>query len=140
MPTKSKLRTYADEIVRPKGEVKVNIEYKYQSLCILVIVTENRSNLLGRDVLKILRLNWFELFNICNTSEISAAFENESLKKIFSGYKEIFKPVLGTFKRAEITLHMDPDAKLRFCRARPVPYAVKGRFEKELEHLVSEGI
>ena len=30
-----------------KGEVKVNIEYKDQSLCIPVIITENRPNLLG---------------------------------------------------------------------------------------------
>ena len=67
-----------------KGEVKVNIEYKDQSLCIPVIITENGPNLLGRYVLKILQLNWFELFNICNISEISAVYENESLKKILS--------------------------------------------------------
>ena len=40
-------------------------------------------------VLKILQLNWFELFNICNISEISAVYENESLKKIVSDYKQI---------------------------------------------------
>ena len=45
---------------------------------------ENGPNLLRRDVLKILGLNWFELFSICNISEISAIYENESLKKILS--------------------------------------------------------
>ena len=83
LSSKSKLRTYTGEIVTPKREVKVNIEYKGQSLYIPVIVTENGPNLLGRDVLKILQLNWFELFHICNISEISTVFENESLKKIF---------------------------------------------------------
>ena len=90
--TKSKLRTYTSEIVASKGEVKVNIEYKDQSLCIPVILSENRLNLLGRDVLKILQLIWLELFNICYISEISAVYENESLKKILSDYKDIFKP------------------------------------------------
>ena len=99
-----------------------------------------RTKLIGEGRLKILQLNWFELFYICNISEISAVFENESLKENFLDYKEIFKPELGTLKRVEITLHVDPDAKLRFCRARPVPYALKDRFEKELERLVSEGI
>ena len=62
--TKSKLRTYTSEVVTPTGEVKVNTEYKNQSLCIPVIVMKNRPNLLGRDILKILQSNWFELFNI----------------------------------------------------------------------------
>ena len=42
-----------------------------------------RTKLIGEGRLKILQLNWFELFHICNISEISAVFENESLKKIF---------------------------------------------------------
>ena len=137
--TKSKLRTYTSEVVTPTGEVKVNTEYKNQSLCIPVIVMKNRPNLLGRDILKILQSNWFELFNIY-VSEISAVYENESLKKILSDYKEISKPELGTLKGVEITLHVDLDAKPCFCRACPVPYALKNRIEKELERLVSEGI
>ena len=35
---------------------------------------------------------------------------------------------------------MDPDVKPCFCRAHPVPYALKDRIKKELEHLVLEGI
>ena len=137
--TKSKLRTYTSEVVTPTGEVKVNTEYKNQSLCIPVIVMKNRPNLSGRDILKILQSNWFELFNIY-VSEISAVYENESLKKILSDYKEIFKPELGTLKGVEITLYVDRDAKPHFCRARPAPYALKDRIEKELERLVSEDI
>ena len=140
LSSKSKLRTYTGEIVTPKREVKVNVEYKSQSLYIPVIVTESGPNLLGRDVLKILQMNWFELFNICNISEISALYENESLKKILSDYKEIFKPELGTLKGVKITLHVDRDTKSHFCRARPAPYALKDRIEKELERLVSADI
>ena len=58
LPTKSKLKTYTGEIVKPKREVKVNIEYKDQSICIIpVILMENRPNLSGKNVLKVLLLN-----------------------------------------------------------------------------------
>ena len=58
LPTKSKLKTYTGEIVKPKGEVKVNMEYKDQSICIIpVILMENRPNLSGKNVLKVLLLN-----------------------------------------------------------------------------------
>ena len=110
-----------------KGEVKVNTEYKDQSLCIPVIITENGPNLLGRDVLKILQLNWFELFNICNISEISAVYENESLKKILPDYKQIFKPELRTLKGVEITLHVDPDAKPCFFQSSPSTICPEGQ-------------
>ena len=35
---------------------------------------------------------------------------------------------------------MDPDYKPKFCEARPVPYALNERIEKELERLVKEDI
>ena len=111
-PTKSKLKTYTGEIVKPKGEVKVNMEYKDQSICIIpVILTENRPNLLGRNVLKFLLLNLLELFNICNISEISAVCEKDPLKEILSDYKDIFNVELRTLKGVEISLQVDPDAK-----------------------------
>ena len=88
------------------------MEYMDQSICIIpVILTENRPNLLGRNVLKFLLLNLLELFNICNISEISAVCEKDPLKEILSDYKDIFNVELRTLKGVEISLQVDPDAK-----------------------------
>ena len=40
----------------------------------------------------------------------------------------------------ETQLHMDPQAKPRYCKDRPVPYSMRTVVEQELDWLVSEGI
>ena len=37
-------------------------------------------------------------------------------------------------------LYVDPQAKLRYCKARPVPYSMRTVVEQELDRLTTEGI
>ena len=39
-----------------------------------------------------------------------------------------------------MTIHLDLTAQPHFCKARTVPYALKGKIEKELDHLVKQGV
>ena len=39
-----------------------------------------------------------------------------------------------------VKLHVNPDAQPTFCKARPLPYALRSRVEKELECLEQQGI
>ena len=39
-----------------------------------------------------------------------------------------------------MTIHLDPTAQPGFCKARTVPYALKGKIKKELDWLVQQGI
>ena len=51
-----------------------------------------------------------------------------------------FDKEFGTIKNAKVTLKVKSDAVLKFCRACPLPYALKGQVEKELDCLVTKGI
>ena len=62
--TSSKIRTYTGEVVSPMGEVELEFIYDNQKAVTSVIIMEgNYSNLLGRDILRKIKLNWEELFN-----------------------------------------------------------------------------
>ena len=37
-------------------------------------------------------------------------------------------------------MHADPEETPKFCRARPVPYAMQAKMEQEIDRLVNEGI
>ena len=52
----------------------------------------------------------------------------------------VFKETLGTLQGYEAHLYVDPQAKPRYCKARPVPYSMRTVVEQELDRLVSEGI
>ena len=39
-----------------------------------------------------------------------------------------------------MTIHLDSTAQPRFCKARTVPYALKGKIEKELDRLIEQGV
>ena len=110
-----------------------------QYLVVPFIVANTRGpNLLGRDVLRLLWLNWEKLLNVYYVEENVRA-EN-CLNKILSDYSEVFKSEMGTLKGFEVELKVDPDCKPKFCKARPVPHALNERIEKELERLVKDNI
>ena len=55
------------------------------------------------------------------------------LNKILSDYKKFFKSEIGSLKGFEVEITVDPDCKPKFCKARPVSYALNERIEKQLE-------
>ena len=52
----------------------------------------------------------------------------------------MFKPELGTLRGYEVKFSVDSEAQTRFHKARPVPYAMEGKMEGELDHLHKEEI
>ena len=54
--------------------------------------------------------------------------------------REAFQPGLGTIKGITAKLEMKSDAKLKFCKACPVPYALQEAVEAEYNRLESKGI
>ena len=52
----------------------------------------------------------------------------------------MFDGKLGELKGHEAHVQLMPDATPRFFKARPVPYALKDKIEKELDRLVKQGV
>ena len=47
---------------------------------------------------------------------------------------------LRTLKGYEAKIIVEPGMQPRFCKTHPVPYALRGQVDEELEHLEREGI
>ena len=117
-----------------KGTLAVDVQYKDQKASLqLVVATGRGPSLLGRDWLSKIRLDWTEL---CNNH----ACYSLSLQDILDGNSSVFSPELGTLKGATATIQLDPSAQPRFCNARTVPYALKGKIDRLMKEGVIEPI
>ena len=52
----------------------------------------------------------------------------------------VFSQELGELKGFKASIHVYPQAQPRFCKPRPVPYAMQSKVDEELDHLVGDGI
>ena len=55
-------------------------------------------------------------------------------------FPEVFQDGLGTLKGFKATIHVDQEVNPVFCKARPVPYALKPLVEQELASLEKDGV
>ena len=65
--------------------------------------------------------------------------EPKVLTTLEQEFPDVFSDGLGTVKHSRAKLSVAPDVNPRFCRPRPVPYALKAGVEKELERLEQLG-
>ena len=71
MPINSQLKTYSGHVIKPIGKLDGELVDDNQSLNVSFIFADTkRPNLLGRDILRLLRLDWLKLFDINNVREI----------------------------------------------------------------------
>ena len=52
----------------------------------------------------------------------------------------MFKPELATLRDHQVSIHVDPTARPRFFKARPLPYALRERVDAEIDRLLRLGI
>ena len=126
------LRTYTGQSIPIKGECEVIVKHGEQSAKVrLLIVHGSGPNLMGRDWLEVIRLNWAELHNVSMTTKLTRLLEEND---------ELFSPGLGELKGTKVQLDLNSDATPRFVKARPVPFALKAKVENVIDRLVNEGI
>lgn len=133
--SKVKLHTYTGEQVQVVGMVETPVKYEDQEITLPVLVIQGKGpNLIGRNWLRKIKLNWRALFQV-REENVTTAKVQELLQK----YEEVFQDGLGTFTGPKAKIHVAADAKPKYCKARPVPYSLREKVEKELERLQEEG-
>ena len=111
----------------------LHVGYGGQDYKLLALVVKGAGpNLLGRDWLRVIKMNWKTRFKVKE--------DHLELSQVLELYNEVFKDELGTLKGTKAKIHVDANAKPKFCKARSVPYALKDKIEHELDRLINEGI
>ena len=129
-PTTIRLCAYSGEAIEVLGSVDVNVTYKEQSACVPLLVVKHKGpSLLGRDWLQKFKLDWREIHSI----------QFSPLQPLLDKYHTLFQETLGTLQNFKAHIYVDPNAKPKYCKARPIPYAVKAKVEEELDQLVAQG-
>ena len=128
-----RLRTYTGEELKLVGKTMVKVCVENQEEVVdLLVVEGSRPNLLNRDWLPKIQLNWKEIHKV-HTKQFS-------LEEILTDHSSLFKDELGTIKCTSAKLHINPDARPRFFRPRSVPYALQIRVNQALEKLQTEDV
>ena len=125
-----KLRTYTGEALDIIGQTNVQVTYQDQIANLpLQIIKGKGPSLFGRNWLRNIKLNWGSI------KKVSCDLDN-----VLAKHKSIFNDELGTMQGTKAKLFVKPDSKPKFCKPRPVPHALKGAIEQELNRLESMGV
>ena len=84
---------------------------------------------MGCDWLQKFKLDWRDIH----------AIQFSPLQALLDKYHTVFQETLGTLQNFKALIYVDPNAKPKYCKARPIPYAVKAKLEEELDRLVAQG-
>ena len=129
-PSNIVLKTYTGEQIPVKGVMSVEVRYgqQHHRELKLLIVQGNGPCLLGRDWLKVVRLDWRNIGKVSTSANLEscvAALQNR--------YQEVFSEKLGTITPFQAKLSVAPNTQLKFFKPRTVPFALKEQIESELD-------
>lgn len=85
-----------------------------------------------------MNLNWSEIKSLHVSDEkISRQSEVDNLK---AKYSDVFSDELGKLKDITAELILKDNSSEKFVKARPVPYSLRDKMDKELDTLVNQGV
>ena len=122
------LRAYSGDLIDNLGFHTVNLKYGTQTLEKFPVVVSSGCNLLGRDLLHVIKLDWHAIFST----------EVKSVKFDIDNYKDLFTEPI-TDVQVSIPI-MTGQTHIPKCKARPVPMSMIGKVEDQIRSLVSQGI
>ena len=138
-----RLFTYMREEVPIDGVADVTVSYRNQTARLqLLVVDQSGPALLGRDWLRVIRLDWQSLFRVASDESLPSDARSlfASLKRLESELPDVFSSGLGCYRPRKVSLQVDQSAPAKFYKHRPPPLALKKDIEDELDRQVQLGI
>ncbi len=99
----------------------------------LLVVEGSGPNLMGRDWLRVVKLNWKSIASSEGTIE-------SRVSALQDKHQEVFSEMLGTISPYQAKLSVAKDAKPKFFKPHFVPFALKERVNIELDRLEEAGV
>ncbi|XP_058810503.1 uncharacterized protein K02A2.6-like [Phymastichus coffea] len=128
-------KSYSGDTIVPIGLVKVDVLFaNLNCKLLLYVLLGNRKPILGRD--------WLDALGIiknfeCKLNEIKVTNECGSrYLAIVKEFKNVFTDKLGTYNRRTFKLELKPNVTPKFCKPRPVAYALREKVEAEIDRLI----
>ena len=134
-PSSVCLHQYDGSTIPVKGEIKVVASTGEQSVAgsfIIVDIKNEQLPLLGRDWLLQLRLDWPKLLKYRSLHQV----QHKTLQEDFPS---VFKEELGLLLGMEADIELKEGAKPKFCKSRPVPFALREKVEEAIRQQVADG-
>lgn len=129
------LKTYTGQKMHVVGECTVNARYEGQTAVLpIVVVREGERKLpvlLGRTWLEKLQLNWGSILFLSTDDRIA---------NLRAKFPSVFSRTLGAIRNFEANIVLKPGSSPVFCKARPLPFALREQTEKRLSDLEGQGI
>lgn len=135
-------RFYDGSKIFPLGVVNSIVKYGNCTKQLELFVIEGgTTSLLGRQWLSELKIKIPIFHKLSERLEDNIKLgHNEKLSVLVDRYKEVFAERLGRFRGGRARLQVREGAVPVFCRARPVPYALRERVEAELAAMLRAGV
>ncbi|XP_058794051.1 uncharacterized protein K02A2.6-like [Phymastichus coffea] len=132
-------KSYSGDTIVPIGLVKVDVLFaNINCKLLLYVLPGNSKPILGR--------GWLDALGIiknfeCKLNEIKVISECESrYLAIVKEFKNVFTDKLGTYNRRTFKLELKPNVTPKFCKPRPVAYALREKVEAEIDRLIKSGV
>lgn len=134
-PDKRTLSGYDGKPLNLVGSACFTVEYNNIKNNLLFTVVINGSELIvGRDFMEAFNLK------IVPVMDNSVSTIKDKIEMIYNEFPEVFSPGLGKFSKHKVSFKVNKEARPVFFNARPVPFAIKEKIERELETMVADGI
>lgn len=137
------LKFYDGSIVRPLGYVCPEVSYNGNKKNLdLYVVDKGTTCLLGRQWLSELKIPVIIPSTTQDSYEVNNCIQNKdkTLNDIISRHRSLFDGTLGRYTGGEAELCVREGTVPIYCRARPLPYALRARVDSEIDAMLRAGV